>query len=304
MDRNSNYYRQVQLLTSALPYVARETCFALKGGTAINLFHLPMPRLSVDIDLTYLPLEERGTSLANARAALQRIVDDMMQSSPRLEAQLQAGNDSELRALVRGLEVQIKIELSPVFRGSVHAPTDMDIHDEVEHEFGFVSISVLQKPDLYGGKICAAVDRQHPRDLFDIKMLLESGDMSREIFEGFLVYLISSGRPISELLKPNFKDISEEFNNQFDGMTREPVHISELEGARNDLVSSFSKFMTDQDKQFLLSVKRGQPKWELFPISGIEQLPSVRWKLMNIERMPDAKHKKSLAKLEEVLSRM
>ena len=82
------------------------------------------------------------------------------------------------------------------------------------------------------------------------------------------------------------------------------MHISELEGARNDLVSCFSKFMTDQDKQFLLSVKRGQPKWELFPISGIEQLPSVRWKLMNIERMPDAKHKKSLAKLEEVLSRM
>jgi len=126
--------------------------------------------------------------------------------------------------------------------------------------------SLLQKPDIYGGKICAAVDRQHPRDLFDIKMLLESGDMSREIFEGFLVYLISNGRPISELLKP--------------------------------------KFMTDQDKQFLLSVKRGRPKWELFPISGIEQLPSVQWKLMNIERMPDAKHKKSLAKLEEVLSRM
>jgi len=288
----------------ALPYVAREACFALKGGTAINLFHLPMPRLSVDIDLTYLPLEERGVSLVNARAALQRIVDDMMQSSPRLKAQLQAGNDSELRVFVYGLEVQIKIELSPVFRGSVHVPTDMDIHDEVEREFGFVSMSVLQKPDIYGGKICAAVDRQHPRDLFDIKMLLEAGGMSREIFEGFLVYLISSSRPISELLKPNFKDISKEFNNQFDGMTRESVHISGLESARVDLVSSFSKLMTDQDKQFLLSVKRGQPEWRLFPISGIEQLPSVQWKLMNIKRMSDTKHKKSLAKLEEVLSSM
>ena len=304
MEQGSNYYRQVQLLILALPYVARETCFALKGGTAINLFHLPMPRLSVDIDLTYLPLEERGTSLVNARAALQRIVEDMMQSSPRLKAQLQVGNNNELRALVHGLEVQIKIELSPVFRGSIHVPTDMDIHDEVEREFGFASISVLQKPDLYGGKICAAVDRQHPRDLFDIKMLLDSGGMSREIFEGFLVYLISSGRPISELLEPNFKDISEEFNNQFDGMTSAPVHISELEGARVDLVNSFSKFMTDQDKQFLLSVKRGRPEWDLFPISGIEQLPSVRWKLMNIERMADAKHKRSLAKLEEVLSGM
>lgn len=302
MDRNSNYYRQVQLLTSVLPYVARESCFALKGGTAINLFHLPMPRLSVDIDLTYLPLEERGISLANARAALQRIVDDMTQSSPRLVAQLQADNDNELRALVHGLEVQIKIELSPVFRGSVHSPTNMDIHDEIEREFGFVSMSVLQKPDLYDGKICAAVDRQHPRDLFDIKMLFDSGGMSREIFEGFLVYLISSGRPISELLKPKFKDISKEFSNQFDGMTREPVQISELEEARVDLVSSFSKLMTDQDKQFLLSVKRGQPEWKLFPISGIDQLPSVRWKLLNIERIPAVRHKASLAKLEKVLS--
>lgn len=276
MDRNSNYYRQVQLLISSLPYVGRETCFALKGGTAINLFHLPMPRLSVDIDLTYLPLEDREISLANARAGLQRIVDDMTQSSPHLEAQLQTGNNSELRALVHGLDVQIKIELSPVFRGSVHAPTDMDIHKEVEHEFGFASVSVLQKPDLYGGKICAAMDRQHPRDLFDIKMLLESGGMSREIFEGFLVYLISSGRPISELLRPNLKDISEEFNSQFDGMTRMPVKISELEVARAEMINSFAKFMTDHDKQFLLSVKRGQPDWELFPVPGIEQLPSVR----------------------------
>ena len=304
MDRNSNYYPQVQLLISVLPFVAKETCFALKGGTAINLFHLPMPRLSVDIDLTYLPLEERGTSLTNARAALQRIVDDMTLSSPRLEAQLQTGNNSELRALVHGLEVQIKIELSPVFRGSVHVPTDMDIHKEVEQEFGFASISVLQTPDLYGGKICAAMDRQHPRDLFDIKMLLDSGGMSREIFEGFLVYLISSGRPISELLKPNFKDISVEFNEQFDGMKRESVHISELEVARAEIVNSFSKFMTDQDKQFLLSIKRGQPEWELYPIPGIRQLPSVRWKLMNIERMSEVKHKKSLAKLEKVLSVM
>ena len=85
-------------------------------------------------------------------------------------------------------------------------------------------------------------------------------------------------------------------------MTREPVHISELESARVDLVSSFSKLMTDLDKQFLLSVKRGQPEWKLFPIPGIDQLPSVRWKLLNIERMPDVGHKTSLAKLEKVLS--
>lgn len=268
------------------------------------MFHLPMPRLSVDIDLTYLPIEDRETSLANARAGLQRIIDDMTQSSPRMKAQLQTGNNSELRALVQGNGVQIKVELSPVFRGSIHEPTDMDIHKEVEQEFGFASVSVLHKPDLYGGKICAALDRQHPRDLFDIKMLLDSGGMSREIFEGFLVYLISSNRPISELLRPNVKDISEAFNSQFKGMTKNPVHISELETARDELVNCIAKIMTDQDKQFLLSVKQGQPEWHLFPVSGIDLLPSVRWKLMNIARMPEVKHEKSLAKLEEVLAKM
>ena len=77
MDRDSPYYRQVQLLFGTIPYVATENCFALKGGTAINLFHLPMPRLSVDIDLTYVPIEDRETGLRNASEALQRIVDRM-----------------------------------------------------------------------------------------------------------------------------------------------------------------------------------------------------------------------------------
>ena len=50
------YRRQVQLLIRVLPSIAEEACFALKGGTAINLFVRDMPRLSVDIDLTYLPV--------------------------------------------------------------------------------------------------------------------------------------------------------------------------------------------------------------------------------------------------------
>ena len=65
MDKNSQYYKQVSLLISVLPYVAKEKCFALKGGTAINLFIRDFPRLSVDIDLTYLPLELRPDALKN-----------------------------------------------------------------------------------------------------------------------------------------------------------------------------------------------------------------------------------------------
>ena len=59
MDRTSVYYKQVQLLVQLLPLVAEEDCFALKGGTAINLFVCDLPRLSVDIDLVYLPMNNR-----------------------------------------------------------------------------------------------------------------------------------------------------------------------------------------------------------------------------------------------------
>ncbi len=70
MIKNS-YLEQVKLLLEIMPIVARQSCFALKGGTAINLFlsdHIP--RLSVDIDLTYLPIQTRGESLEGISQAL------------------------------------------------------------------------------------------------------------------------------------------------------------------------------------------------------------------------------------------
>lgn len=301
MDRDEPYYQQVQLLFRAIPYVAREDCFALKGGTAINLFHLPMPRLSVDIDLTYLPVEDRETSLTNASAALQRITQSMVDSSPGLDAQTLPLTDGHYRALVRAEGVQIKIEFSPVTRGAIHVPVAMAAHDEVQQEFGFAEMQVLQAPDLYGGKICAALDRQHPRDLFDVKILLDSGRFTRDVFEGFLVYLICSSRPMNELLAPRMKDIGEVFTHQFEGMTRRPVGIGELVEAREKLLTDISKHMTDKDKQFLLSLKLGRPEWSLLPLAGIEQLPAVQWKLQNIRQMGERKHKELLNRLQMAL---
>ena len=63
MAVNEAYRRQAALLIKTLPLVAAETAFALKGGTAINLFVRDMPRLSVDIDLTYVPVADRESSL-------------------------------------------------------------------------------------------------------------------------------------------------------------------------------------------------------------------------------------------------
>jgi len=304
MDRDSPYYRQVQLLFSAIPYVATEKCFALKGGTAINLFHLPMPRLSVDIDLTYVPIEDREVSLKNASEAMHRIADRMTGPSPGLDAKVVPSTHDHYRAMVHGRDVQIKIELSPVTRGVIHEPLEMEAHVEVQDEFGYAAMQVVQAPDLYGGKICAALDRQHPRDLFDVKLLLDSNGFTREVFEGFLVYLLSSPRPIAELLAPHLKDTTDAYTNQFEGMTRNPVANEELVQARDRLVANISAHMTDNDKDFLLSFKSGTPQWDLMPVPVIEQLPAIRWKLMNIHRMSQIKHRKMLINLQSVLDEM
>jgi hypothetical protein len=260
-----------------------------------------MPRLSVDMDLTYVPIEDRATSLRNASQALQRIADTMANSSPNLDAKVLPHTHDHYRAVVQGRDVQIKIELSPVTRGVIHEPINMEAHADVQDEFGYAAVNVVQAPDLYGGKICAALDRQHPRDLFDIKLLLDSDGFTRDVFEGFLVYLASSRRPMAELLAPDLKDLTEAYSNHFEGMTRDPVAIEELVAARERLLAVVSVHMTDNDKRFLLSLKSGAPSWELLPLPIIEQLPAIQWKLINIRRMSREKRSEMLNKLQSVL---
>gem|GEM_PF-4190581 len=70
---DSIFHKQADLVLRILPDVLAEDIFALKGGTAINFFFRDLPRLSVDIDLTYLPLTDRGKALQDIQDALQRI---------------------------------------------------------------------------------------------------------------------------------------------------------------------------------------------------------------------------------------
>lgn len=191
MDKDSPYYKQVSLLIRLLPVVATETVFALKGGTAINLFVRDFPRLSVDIDLAYLPLEPRNEALINVRAALQRITD-RINTQPDIRAAFQDNKADELRIVVSSPVATIKIEVSPVARGTLHSAEIMPVQESVEDEFGYAEIQVVSLPDLYGGKLCAAMDRQHPRDLFDVRMLLGSEGISREILVGFFNLYIKS----------------------------------------------------------------------------------------------------------------
>ena len=302
MDRQSHYYRQVQLLLRLIPFVARHDCFALKGGTAINLFVRDFPRLSVDIDLVFLPMMERHEALQTIKHHLETLASTIMTSidNTRVIRSFQDKADA-LRLLVERDGVQIKIELSPVLRGTVYEPLVIPVSEAVEEEFGFAEMAVVSFADLYAGKICAALDRQHPRDLFDIKQLLDNEGLTVDLRKAMLVYIISHPRPIAELLRPHFKDISAVYEGEFRNMADQDIPQAELEAAREQLVRLIHTSLTPQERAFLLSFKNRTPDWSLLELSGIDRLPAVRWKLQNLTKMPSEKHVEAYIRLEKVL---
>lgn len=289
----------------AIPHVAAESCFALKGGTAINLFVRDMPRLSVDIDLTYLPVDEpRETALKKISEALSRIAAAIRKTVPRSKVQESRAQKSERTAklVVAAGQTRIKIEPNEVIRGTVFPVEERELSPRAEELFELaVTARTLSVADLYGGKLCAALDRQHPRDLFDVKVLLENEGITDEIRKAFVVYLASHDRPMNELLDPARKDIRRIYESEFAGMTVGEVEYDDLIAARETLVETLMKELTDNEKAFLVSLKEGQPRWSLMGCEGIEKLPAIQWKLMNIQKINKKKHIESLEKLKRKL---
>lgn len=303
MDRSSIYYKQVQLLMQVLPFVAKQACFALKGGTAINLFVREFPRLSVDIDLVYLPIKARDEALDEICEALDVISADLKTAFKDAEiTEAYKSKRDSLRLIVARNGVQIKVELSPVLRGTVYEPRLMEVCEAVEEEFGYVEVPVVALADLYAGKICAALDRQHPRDLFDVKWLLDNEGLTDEIRKAFLVYLSSHNRPMAELLKPQYKELSAIYAGEFANMAETDVPLEELVAVRERLVELIHQGLTESEKGFLLSFKSREPDWALLGLDGVSELPAIKWKQINLAKMPENKHKLALEKLKGILA--
>jgi predicted nucleotidyltransferase component of viral defense system len=300
---HSLFSEQVKLLVHVLPHVAKEECFALKGGTAINLFIRDLPRLSVDIDLAYVPLQDREKSLIAIDAAMRRISKRILQSIGNSEVHetLLSGTKQCIRLLVKRGDTMIKIEVTPVLRGSVHPIALQKISEQSESFYGSATMQLLSFEDLYGGKLCAALDRQHPRDLFDVYHLMHTEGISTKLKDTFLIYLLSHNRPMSELLNPRLKDISALYQQEFEGMTRENVSLEVLLQTRVSMIHELHRLLDANDKAFLLSIKQGNPQWNLSPYKDAAKLPAVQWKLHNLSSMSKEKRQKALQELERVL---
>jgi hypothetical protein len=200
-------------------------------------------------------------------------------------------------------DATIKIEPNPALRGSVYPPESRRVCEAAQRSFeAFARVECLAEADLYGGKLCAALDRQHPRDPFDVKLPFEIDGITPEIRRAFVVYLAGHNRPMGELLDPNIKDISVAFETQFVGMTEEPAALANLVEIRRRLPVELVSQLDEDERAFLLSMKRGEPEWTRLGFNHIEQLPALQWKLQNIRRMDPAKQREMLRHLERILA--
>lgn len=286
MPFNDVYRRQVGLLVRTIPHVAEENCFALKGGTAINLFYRDMPRLSVDIDLTYQPIADRKESLAEIEAALRRIGSRIKKADKRITVNESApGTQDTINKLVVRTpdRVQIKIEVTPVLRGCVYDPKVMSVSARTEDAFGFAEMNVLSFADLFAGKIVAALDRQHPRDLFDVHQLLENEGVSAELRTALIVYLISHDRAPHSLLSATCRDLAHDYEQNFRGMAETDVVIEVLQKTHTAIARNVLLEMPEDHQRFLVSFYRRDPDWSLLGVDGAEDLPAVKWREANLD---------------------
>lgn len=280
---NQVYLDSARLLTRVAPLVLVDNTFALKGGTAINLFIRNMPRLSVDLDLVFadpkLPRDQ----------ALERINETLRQSATRLQkqgfqTQPLGGAASETKLLVRQGGIEVKVEVNFVMRGTVLpvrlATLTPNARETLEAD---IEIPVASLEDVYGGKLVAAMDRQHPRDLFDVMQLFAHEGITAGIRRAFVVYLASHNRPVHEVLFPSLHDIRQAFEHSFRGMTAESVDLEELLMVRQRMMHELQQGLDADERRFLQSLVAAEPEWSLLGVPHLEQLPGLRWKLQNLE---------------------
>ncbi len=283
---NAIYLATARLLTETAPVVFESGIFALKGGTAINLFLREMPRLSVDLDLVFtdhrLP---RAEALGAINEALRVARDQLAKRRLKVQA-VSAADMGETKLLVQRDDLSVKIEVNTVIRGTVHPTKTMALTAAASDALmADLELPLLSPEDIYGGKLVAAMDRQHPRDLFDVMELFAHGGITPEIRRAFVVYLASHNRTLHEVLFPTPKDIRLAYEGSFAGMTTEPVTMEALLETRDRLFQELPAALDANEREFLRTLVHVEPDWALLGIAHLKELPAIRWRLQNLEKL-------------------
>lgn len=287
---NDAFKKQVALLLQILPEVSIEKNFALHGGTAINLFEFNMPRLSVDIDITFTTIGEREKDLALIRKLLGELKTRIQKKIPAVifSDPIVASENLKINCVTK--DATVKLEVNQINRGLIAPVRLMPLCEEAQVVFdSFCEMPVVSTEQLWGGKIIAALDRQHPRDMFDMNSLLRTKGFTEDVKRGFVFFLLCSKRPFQELLNPRLIDQEALFNNQFVGMTYQAFTYEEYEVVRTQLIETIHKTLNTDDKKFILAFAKGEPLWDGTDYSGY---PAIRWKLQNIDMLKKSNPKK------------
>ena len=289
----NDYYKSVvKLLIDSLSSIFNDDTFALKGGTAINLFHQNLPRFSVDIDLAYTNrTHERDTALKNISSKLSEIAVNL--ETKGISTDKSRFEKDSTKLVISRAGYSVKIEVNHVFRGTLNAPVVLPLSEKAEDLFmSEAEAFVLTKEELYAGKLVAALNRQHPRDLFDVKKLYEADGISDEIIANFICYLCGGDGVFHETLNPNPKDINSLYEKDFVGMSFEETSVKELKDVFLQLKKDVLLKLTDNQKKFLLSFAKCEPDFTLSPFVNLEEFPAIKWKHQNLNifktKSPDA----------------
>jgi hypothetical protein len=273
----------------------------MKGGTAINLFIEDMPRLSVDIDVVFTDHQAtRDEALKSISKGLEAVRKQLAKAG--LEADVSATRDGgEIKLFIRRGRNQVKVEVNHGFRGTVMPVETRQLGNEARKLFTTeLSVPVLATSELYGSKLVAALDRQHARDLFDVRGLFQRGGLTAEVVECFVCYLAGHNRPVHEVLFSRDADMSSAFENEFAGMARNPITLAELQQVRRKLKKELPIALTANQRKFLLGLVTGEPDWQLMKCPHLAHLPAIRWKLQNLAKLKKSNLGKFIQQAEEL----
>ncbi len=297
------YKEQADLLLTVMGIMDWDGCFALKGGTALNFFYADMPRLSVDIDLVYLPVNSRQKALREIKETLQGYQKKFL-SFGFSALMTEGGEDHSVPKLViaRG-EAAIKIEPNTILRGSLYPAKKRLLMPAVRRLFGQeLEVACLEHNELMAGKLVAMLDRQHPRDIFDMMYFLGEHFALESLRAPLMGYLLQTGRSFSEVLNPKLKNLEEVFHSSFQGMTREAVALEALEKCRADILRKLPEVLGREFEEFLISLLEKKPKWELLPYKNMADYPGIQWKVFNVNKMSSEKVRKELESIRGVFN--
>jgi predicted nucleotidyltransferase component of viral defense system len=298
------YIDTARLLLESLPVIFEPPHFAMKGGTAINLFVQDMPRLSVDIDVVYT---DHSTPRPAALKAISEGLNDVCKKLAKfgLKAEVAATREGdEMKLFIRRGRIQVKVEVNYVFRGTVLPVETRPLIAEAQRIFTTnLSAPILAPTELYGSKLVAAMDRQHPRDIFDVRGLYQTTGLTADVIECFVCYLAGHNRPVHEVLFSNDIDLSAAFENEFQGMTQNPISLAELQKTRAKLKKELPTKLTDNQRHFLIGLVSGEPDWQLMKCPHLQKLPAIQWKIHNLARLEKSNPKKFTHQAEELRAR-